>query len=160
MRDPQMFMQRVVIGLVAASACWFVFALKQARADEASAPASVNLFPAQTFDSLSNAPSSEVPPAPLDEAAAEPEPPPPPPPEPPLPFSAVALWKDGARDTFAVEGLGRTFLFCLDCKAPGAVHPGQSIANGYRLEKIGGGEATLVGPSGKEQSMPLIGMAH
>ncbi|MGV2293562.1 hypothetical protein AAHK20_32970 [Trinickia sp. YCB016] len=129
--------------------------------------ADTNLFPPQTFDSLSPAappPAQaqiEVPPAPLDVAAA-PEMEAPPPQEMPLPFVPIAEWRDNKRQAFAVEGLGQIFVFCGKCRVTGAVHPGQTIAAGYQLEKLDETHAlaTLLTPEGKERAFPLVGMTH
>src|SRR5579863_317892 len=118
----------------------------------------VDLFPSQTYASLSLAPPApavdEVPPPPLDVPEHPPEPQPPP--LAPLPFNAVATWKDGSRETYAVDGLGQTFLLCADCRVPGAVHPGEAMANGYRLKALdkAGNVATIAAPDGHVQSMP------
>jgi hypothetical protein len=122
--------------------------------------ADADLFPSQTYESLALAApaAAEVPPPPMQAVASAPEMAPPP--EEPLPFATVAIWKDGTRETYAVEGLGKTFLFCAQCRVPGAVHPGETIADGYRLKALDDAQATLVAPDGQERPMPLIGMAH
>jgi hypothetical protein len=133
-----------------------------AQAGDAAALADVNLFPAQTFDSLTPAPpgqpqaGAEVPPPPLETAAA-PEMEPPPPQDVPMPFVSVAQWKDSKRQAFAVEGLGQIFVFCGKCHVPGAVHPGEAIAGGYRLEKLDETHATLLTPDGQERALTLVG---
>jgi hypothetical protein len=124
----------------------------------------VDLFPSQTYESLSLTPpataAAEVPPPPLDVPEHPPEPAPPP--LAPLPFDAVATWKDGPRETYVLDGLGQMFFLCASCHVPGAVHPGEAIANGYRLKSLNeaGNVATIAAPDGHEQSMPLVGMTH
>ena len=139
----------------------------QAGDAASDAVADTNLFPPQTFDSLSPAappPAQaqiDVPPAPLDVAAA-PEMEAPPPQELPLPFVPIAEWRDNKRQAFAVEGLGQIFVFCGKCSVTGAVHPGQTIAAGYQLEKLDETHAiaTLLTPEGQERAFPLVGMTH
>jgi hypothetical protein len=125
--------------------------------------ADIDLFPSQSFDSLSPMAAAQaqidVPPPPMEMNAA-PEMDPPPPQEVPLPFASVAAWRDSKREAFAVEGLGQVFVFCGRCRVPGAVHPGETIADGYRLEKLDEVHATLLTPDGQERSLPLVGMTH
>lgn len=120
--------------------------------------ADVDLFPSQNFESLGPQ-QAQVPPPPLDEPPPV-QAPPPPPPEEPLPFTATATWEDSSGTTFVVDGLGKTFLFCTNCHAPGAVHPGEAVADGYRLEELDGTQAVVLMPDGKKKHMPLMSTAH
>lgn len=133
----------------------------RAPVEQTSLP-DVDLFPAQSLASLSPAsrppPEQPVPPPPMETVESAPEMSPPP--EQPLPFSAVASWKAGSVETFAIEGFGQTFLLCKDCHVASAIHPGEQLADGYQLKSITHDQATLVAPDGKERSMPLISMAH
>ncbi|PCE26462.1 hypothetical protein [Burkholderia ubonensis] len=104
----------------------------------------VDVFPAQSWASLGAEPAPDNPAPPV----AEPEPEPPSldtpidaPPVAAVPFDIVGEWRQSDprnQRIVVLEGMGRTFLLCGSrCGVRDAVLPGDEIAEGYRLKKLG-----------------------
>ncbi|MFC5475720.1 hypothetical protein [Paraherbaspirillum soli] len=116
----------------------------------------VDLFPAQSWDSLTQsdmpdtAAADEMELPELTDALIATDM--------PLPFSAVAEWKEGKQRIVVLDGMGKTFVLCRSCKVPGAVHPGEVIEQQYKLKALNDDDAIFIGPAGKELTLTLTGL--
>lgn len=71
------------------------------------------------------------------------------------PFSVTGIWREGGRRVVVIEGLGDLFLLCERCAARGAIHPGASLAAGYRFERMDRDQVVLSLPNGDREALPL-----
>ncbi|WP_252996834.1 hypothetical protein [Burkholderia sola] len=134
-------------------------------AHESGSPAPiVDVFPAQSWASLGAEPArDDPPPVAAPEPAPEPEPPSldtpiDAPPAAAVPFEIAGEWRESGQRIVVLEGIGKTFLLCGSrCDVRDAVRPGDEIAEGYRLKKLGEQGTVIVtrGSADVELSLPV-----
>ncbi|MBP0714209.1 hypothetical protein ABXK61_12895 [Burkholderia sola] len=134
-------------------------------AHESGSPAPiVDVFPAQSWASLGAEPArDDAPPVAAPEPAPEPEPPSldtpiDAPPAAAVPFEIAGEWRESGQRIVVLEGIGKTFLLCGSrCDVRDAVRPGDEIAEGYRLKKLGEQGTVIVtrGSADVELSLPV-----
>ncbi|MFY3138350.1 hypothetical protein ACOTFF_14055 [Achromobacter xylosoxidans] len=73
------------------------------------------------------------------------------------PFEIVGEWREQGTHIFVLDGAGRTFILCDSaCTIRGTIHPGEEIAEGYRLKSLSGTGVTIVAEDGR--SLDLHGL--
>ncbi|WP_207001681.1 hypothetical protein [Trinickia mobilis] len=74
----------------------------------------------------------------------------------PMPFSVTAEWKEGRQRVVVLEGMGQIFLICQACSVKDAIRPGKEISGGYQLARLEAAAAVLLTPEKSEVSLPLF----
>lgn len=156
-------MRAVLIPLALALAAACISGGSAAQGSGGPAPI-VDVFPAQSWASLGAEPARDDPPP---VAAPEPAPEPEPPsldtpidaaPAAAVPFEIAGEWRESGQRIVVLEGVGKTFLLCGSrCDVRDAVRPGDEIAEGYRLKKLGE-QGTVIetrGSTDVELSLPV-----
>lgn len=121
----------------------------------------IDIFPAQSWASMEPKATAKTEPAP-DSAAQEDT-------APPVaaaersqaiasqPFEIVGEWREQGSHIFVLAGTDRTFILCDSaCRVRGAIHPGEEIANGYRLKNLSGAGATIVAEDGRSSDLHAL----
>lgn len=119
------------------------------HAIEHETPASVDLFPAQSW----------LPPPPPPPPPSEPQhlPPPPPAEPPPLPFIVKAVWREQGRVLYVeLSASGQSFLICGRCRLEGFSRVGSTLLGQYRVAAMRGNTIGFTYlPLNRSQSLPL-----
>lgn len=73
------------------------------------------------------------------------------------PFEIVGEWREQGAHIFVLAGTGRTFILCDSaCGVRGAIHPGEEIADGYRLKSLSGAGVTIVAEDGRSNDLHAL----
>ncbi|GAB1847312.1 hypothetical protein MyNCGM683_21590 [Achromobacter xylosoxidans] len=121
----------------------------------------IDVFPAQSWASLGVANTEPVKPttevaAQADAAAQAPAVPVSLKPVPP-PFEVVGEWREAGALVFVLDGGERTFILCDSaCAIRGAIHPGEEIADGYRLKNLSSAGLTIVANDGRSHDLHAL----
>lgn len=70
-------------------------------------------------------------------------------------FARVGEWREAGQRIVVLRSEDRLYLLCRRCAAPSALRPGGAPRDGYRLKSLEPDRAVLLAPDGQEVSVDL-----